>query len=229
MRIPHVQRMLEAGAGHPRQARPAARDLPLPRLADARSPRAAGADAGRRRRPQRPHAHARPRLRPAGARPPRGRPFHSGRRPHDGAQGARHLPAAHARRAPSRGSTSPSCRSSPIRCRPSPSSTSPAVRKLQAAMGRVVKYTRPVNYLGLPTLALPVPRNGGLPNGIQLIGRPYARRSCSPSARPTSARCRPRSPGRSADCQGASVCDGAGPSLGSRSWPAIRSRRPSRL
>lgn len=46
--------------------------------------------------------------------------------------------------------------------------------QLQAAMGRVVKYTRPVNYLGLPTLALPVPRNGGLPNGIQLIGRPYA-------------------------------------------------------
>jgi aspartyl-tRNA(Asn)/glutamyl-tRNA(Gln) amidotransferase subunit A len=47
--------------------------------------------------------------------------------------------------------------------------------QLQAAMGRVVKYTRPVNYLGLPTLALPVPRNGGLPNGIQLIGRPYRR------------------------------------------------------
>jgi aspartyl-tRNA(Asn)/glutamyl-tRNA(Gln) amidotransferase subunit A len=46
--------------------------------------------------------------------------------------------------------------------------------QLQAAMGRVVKYTRPVNYLGLPTLALPVPRHGGLPNGFQLIGRPYA-------------------------------------------------------
>ena len=46
--------------------------------------------------------------------------------------------------------------------------------QLQTAMGRVVKYTRPVNYLGLPTLALPVPRNGGLPNGIQLIGRPYS-------------------------------------------------------
>ena len=45
---------------------------------------------------------------------------------------------------------------------------------LQAAMGRVVKYTRPINYLGLPTLALPVPRQGGLPNGVQLIGRPYA-------------------------------------------------------
>ena len=45
---------------------------------------------------------------------------------------------------------------------------------LQAAMGRVVKFTRPINYLGLPTLTLPVPRDGGLPNGIQLIGRPFA-------------------------------------------------------
>jgi aspartyl-tRNA(Asn)/glutamyl-tRNA(Gln) amidotransferase subunit A len=45
---------------------------------------------------------------------------------------------------------------------------------LQAAMGRIVKFTRPVNYLGLPTLALPVPRGGGLPNGIQLVGRPFA-------------------------------------------------------
>ncbi len=40
--------------------------------------------------------------------------------------------------------------------------------KVQAAMGRVVKYTRPINYLGLPTLTLPVPRGSGLPNGIQL-------------------------------------------------------------
>jgi aspartyl-tRNA(Asn)/glutamyl-tRNA(Gln) amidotransferase subunit A len=46
--------------------------------------------------------------------------------------------------------------------------------KVQAAMGRVVKYTRPINYLGLPTLTLPVPRHGGLPNGIQLIGKPFA-------------------------------------------------------
>jgi aspartyl-tRNA(Asn)/glutamyl-tRNA(Gln) amidotransferase subunit A len=45
---------------------------------------------------------------------------------------------------------------------------------VQAAMARVVKFTRPINYLGLPTLTLPVPRNGGLPNGIQLIGRPFA-------------------------------------------------------
>jgi aspartyl-tRNA(Asn)/glutamyl-tRNA(Gln) amidotransferase subunit A len=45
---------------------------------------------------------------------------------------------------------------------------------VQAAMGRVVKFTRPINYLGLPTLTLPVPREGGLPNGIQLIGRPFS-------------------------------------------------------
>jgi aspartyl-tRNA(Asn)/glutamyl-tRNA(Gln) amidotransferase subunit A len=46
--------------------------------------------------------------------------------------------------------------------------------RVQAAMGRVVKFTRPVNYLGLPALTLPVPRGGGLPNGIQLVGRPFA-------------------------------------------------------
>jgi aspartyl-tRNA(Asn)/glutamyl-tRNA(Gln) amidotransferase subunit A len=46
---------------------------------------------------------------------------------------------------------------------------------LQAAMGRVVKYTRPLNYLGLPTIALPVPRaKGEHPNGIQIVGRPFA-------------------------------------------------------
>jgi aspartyl-tRNA(Asn)/glutamyl-tRNA(Gln) amidotransferase subunit A len=45
---------------------------------------------------------------------------------------------------------------------------------VQAAMGRVVKFTRPVNYLGLPTLTLPIPRSGGLPNGIQLVGRPFS-------------------------------------------------------
>jgi aspartyl-tRNA(Asn)/glutamyl-tRNA(Gln) amidotransferase subunit A len=31
-----------------------------------------------------------------------------------------------------------------------------------------------INYFGLPTLVLPTPRNGGLPNGIQIIGRPFA-------------------------------------------------------
>ena len=46
--------------------------------------------------------------------------------------------------------------------------------KLQSALGRIVKFLRPINYLGLPVLTLPVPRNGGLPNGIQLIGKPFA-------------------------------------------------------
>ena len=46
--------------------------------------------------------------------------------------------------------------------------------QLQAALARIVKFLRPINYLGLPVLTLPVPRNGGLPNGIQLIGKPFA-------------------------------------------------------
>jgi aspartyl-tRNA(Asn)/glutamyl-tRNA(Gln) amidotransferase subunit A len=46
--------------------------------------------------------------------------------------------------------------------------------KLQAAMGRVVHYCRPVNYLGLPALTLPYAREGhALPNGFQLVGRPF--------------------------------------------------------
>jgi aspartyl-tRNA(Asn)/glutamyl-tRNA(Gln) amidotransferase subunit A len=45
---------------------------------------------------------------------------------------------------------------------------------LQATKARVVKYTRPVNYLGLPAITLPVHRDGGLPNGVQIIARPYA-------------------------------------------------------
>jgi aspartyl-tRNA(Asn)/glutamyl-tRNA(Gln) amidotransferase subunit A len=45
---------------------------------------------------------------------------------------------------------------------------------LQAAMGRIVKYTRPLNYLGLPTVALPSPREGGLPCGFQVAGKPFA-------------------------------------------------------
>jgi aspartyl-tRNA(Asn)/glutamyl-tRNA(Gln) amidotransferase subunit A len=48
---------------------------------------------------------------------------------------------------------------------------SPAV---QATMARVVKYCRPISYLGLPTLTLPIPRSGKqLPGGVQIIGKPY--------------------------------------------------------
>ena len=49
----------------------------------------------------------------------------------------------------------------------------PGGPKLQAALARIVQYTRPVNYLGLPALTLPYPRDGYLPNGFQLIGRPF--------------------------------------------------------
>ena len=49
---------------------------------------------------------------------------------------------------------------------------SPAV---QATMARVVKFCRPISYLGLPTLTLPIPRSGSqLPGGVQIIGRPYS-------------------------------------------------------
>ena len=49
---------------------------------------------------------------------------------------------------------------------------SPAV---QATMARVVKFCRPISYLGLPTLTLPIPRSGTqLPGGVQIIGRPFS-------------------------------------------------------
>jgi aspartyl-tRNA(Asn)/glutamyl-tRNA(Gln) amidotransferase subunit A len=43
-----------------------------------------------------------------------------------------------------------------------------------AVIQRVTRFTRPVNYLGLPSLAVPAgfTRNG-LPVGMQLIGRPF--------------------------------------------------------
>ena len=45
--------------------------------------------------------------------------------------------------------------------------------KLMAALARVIFYTRPINYLGLPALTLPYPREGYLPNGFQIVGRPF--------------------------------------------------------
>ena len=46
---------------------------------------------------------------------------------------------------------------------------------LMAAMARVIYYTRPINYLGLPALTLPYTRGSGeLPNGFQLVGRPFS-------------------------------------------------------
>ena len=44
----------------------------------------------------------------------------------------------------------------------------------QATLFRVVKFCRPISYLGLPTLTLPIPRSGNqLPGGVQIIGKPY--------------------------------------------------------
>ncbi len=46
---------------------------------------------------------------------------------------------------------------------------------VQATMARVVKFCRPISYLGLPTLTLPIPRSGKqLPGGVQIIGRPFS-------------------------------------------------------
>ena len=44
--------------------------------------------------------------------------------------------------------------------------------RLMSAMARVIYFTRPINYLGLPALTLPYPKDG-LPNGFQLVGRPF--------------------------------------------------------
>jgi aspartyl-tRNA(Asn)/glutamyl-tRNA(Gln) amidotransferase subunit A len=44
----------------------------------------------------------------------------------------------------------------------------------EAVIQRLTRFTRPVNYLGLPSLAIPAGFTGtGLPIGMQLIGRPF--------------------------------------------------------
>jgi aspartyl-tRNA(Asn)/glutamyl-tRNA(Gln) amidotransferase subunit A len=44
----------------------------------------------------------------------------------------------------------------------------------EAVIQRLTRFTRPVNYLGLPSLAIPAGFTGkGLPVGMQLIGRPF--------------------------------------------------------
>ncbi|MEP9352310.1 amidase [Xanthobacter sp. KR7-65] len=45
----------------------------------------------------------------------------------------------------------------------------------EAMIQRITRFTRPVNYLGLPTASLPCGfTRAGLPVGLQLIGRPFA-------------------------------------------------------
>ena len=44
----------------------------------------------------------------------------------------------------------------------------------EAVIQRLTRFTRPINYLGVPALAIPVGfTRGGLPVGMQLIGRPF--------------------------------------------------------
>jgi aspartyl-tRNA(Asn)/glutamyl-tRNA(Gln) amidotransferase subunit A len=45
---------------------------------------------------------------------------------------------------------------------------------MTGVLGGLLGFTRPIGYLGLPALALPTAKDGhGLPNGFQLVGRPY--------------------------------------------------------
>ena len=46
-----------------------------------------------------------------------------------------------------------------------------AIAALLAALAR---FTRPLSYVGLPSLALPIAFASGLPIGMQLVGRPFA-------------------------------------------------------
>ena len=171
---PDVQRMVEHVVADARQARSEARALRLSRLADARSSGATRA-AARCRRPRTP-----PYLRT---------------RPDDYGPQVRarvevghfvsavdHLTALRARGTYVQRTLDQTFKDIDIAILPILADPLPTIAeldvgggpKVQAAMGRVVKYTRPVNYLGLPTLTLPVPRGGGLPNGIQLVGKPFA-------------------------------------------------------
>ena len=44
----------------------------------------------------------------------------------------------------------------------------------EAVIQRLTRFTRPINYLGLPSLAIPAGfTRGGLPLGMQLIGRSF--------------------------------------------------------
>ncbi len=47
--------------------------------------------------------------------------------------------------------------------------------QLMVALTKVMKFVRPLNYLQLPALTLPYPAvSGALPNGFQLMGRPFS-------------------------------------------------------
>ncbi|MCX7170062.1 MAG: amidase family protein, partial [Proteobacteria bacterium] len=55
------------------------------------------------------------------------------------------------------------------------SGSEPAIERI---IGRLAYWTRGINYLGLPSLALPAGfSTNGLPVGVQLVGRPFAEAS----------------------------------------------------
>ena len=60
----------------------------------------------------------------------------------------------------------------------------------EAVIQRITRFTRPINYLGLPSLAVPcgLHQRTGLPIGMQIIGRPFDEDALVRSARRSSAR-----------------------------------------
>jgi aspartyl-tRNA(Asn)/glutamyl-tRNA(Gln) amidotransferase subunit A len=49
-----------------------------------------------------------------------------------------------------------------------------ASTRMDHTLALLTKFMRPFNYLGLPSLALPCGFSGGMPVGMQLVGRPFA-------------------------------------------------------
>src|SRR5712691_6529907 len=45
---------------------------------------------------------------------------------------------------------------------------------IPALLAALARFTRPLSYVGLPSLALPIAFASGLPIGMQFVGRPFA-------------------------------------------------------